>query len=82
MDVKRVHTFENQLKIGEQSRVQSNEFDPTNINVSLVDVVRTQRNLNIPLDEISLSLNLLVCAFDDYIMNAIEPTTFLSLILS
>ena len=40
-DVDRVHTYENQLKVGEQVRVWPNESKPTNVDLSLIDVVRT-----------------------------------------
>ena len=65
--------------MGETSRVMSNESKPTSVLVSLVDDVSTFRDLNTLVDEITLGLNLLVHAFDDYTMNTIEPATTLSL---
>ena len=78
-DVDITQTYENQIEVGEKSRVWYYESHPTNDDVSLIDVIRTQRNLNIPLDEIALGLDLLVYAFDDYILNAIQLAIVLSL---
>ena len=47
--------------------------------MSLVDDVSTFRDSNTPVDETALGLDLLVHAFDDYTVNAIEPSTTLSL---
>ena len=57
----------------------SNKFEPTSVLVSSVDGVSTLRDSNTLVDEISLGLDLLVHAFDDYTVNAIEPATTLSL---
>ena len=78
-DIDQVHVYENLLKVGETSRVMSNESESTSVLVSLIDDVSTSKNSNTPVDEIALGLDLLVYAFDDYTMNAIEPATTLSL---
>ena len=55
------------------------ESHPTSVINSLVKLYRNQRHSNTLVDEPALGLDLLVQAFDDYIVNAIEPTTSLSL---
>ena len=78
-DIDQVHVYESQLEMGETSRVMSNEFESTSVLMSSVDDVSTLRDSNTPVDEITLGLDLLVHAFDDYTVNAIEPVTTLSL---
>ena len=78
-DIDQVHVYEDQLKMREISRVMSNDSETTSVLMSLVDDVSTLSDLNTPLDEISLGLDLLVHAFDDYTMNAIKLVTTLSL---
>ena len=78
-DIDQVHVCENQLEVGEASRVMSNESDPTSVLKSSVDDVSAPRHSNTLMDEISLCLNFLVQAFDDYTMNTIKPTTTPSL---
>ena len=63
----------------EASRVMSNESNPTSVLESLVDDISAPRNSNTLIDEAALGLELLVQAFNDYTMNAIEPTTTLLL---
>lgn len=78
-DVDRIHTYKNQLKVGEKYRVWFDESGPTNIDVSSIDVIKIQKNSNISLDKVTLGLVLLVLAFFEYTMNTIEPTTFVLL---
>ena len=65
--------------MGESSRDRSDESESTNVLVSSIDDVSTLRNSNTHVDEISLGLNLLVHAFNNYNVNTIEPATTLSL---
>ena len=78
-DIDHVHIYENLLEVGEASRVVSDESELTSAPVSSINDISTSRNSNTSMDEIVLGLNLLVHAFDDYTMNAIEPATTLSL---
>jgi len=78
-DIDQVHVYKSQLKVMETSRVMSNKSKPTSFFVSSVDIISTLRDSNTPMDKISLGLDSIVHAFDDYTMNAIEPTTTLSL---
>ena len=79
LDINQVHIYENQLKVGETSRVRLDESFPTSALDSLVDDVRAQRHSNILLDEAILGLELFVQAFNGYTINAIKPTTSFSL---
>ena len=78
-DIDQVHVYESILEVGEESRVRSDESYPTSVIESLTTDVKTQRHSNTLVDEAALGLELLVQAFDDYSMNAIKPTTSLSL---
>ena len=71
--------YENHIKVGEGSRVRSNEFNSTNVNFSSTIFMRNKRDLNTSLDEIMLGLNLLSHTFDDYTMNIVEPSNSLAL---
>lgn len=67
------------------SRVRSDGSYPTSVIESSINNVRTQRHSNTLADEATLDLELLVQVFDDYTVNAIEPTmsllfTYLELI--
>lgn len=73
------NAYENLLEVGERSSVGSHDSDSLDVNMSSTTVARNQRNLTIPLHEIALGLDLLIHAFDDYTMNALEPVTPLSL---
>ena len=57
----------------------SDDFGSTNALVSSVDNVSSLRNSNTPRDEITLGLDLLVHAFDENSLIALEPATTLSL---
>lgn len=74
-DIDMVHTYERLLEVGEGSSVRSHELDTTSVNMSSNFDIRSYRDSNAPSDEITLGLDLLVCAFDGYTMNAIEPVT-------
>ena len=65
--------------IGEWSSGRKNEFDPLNIDLSFVAFVRGQKVSTIPSNEITIDLNFLVYAFNDYSMNILEPITSLPL---
>ena len=78
-DIDQVHLYEIQLEVGEVSRVMSNEFGPTSLLETSVDDISALRHSNTPTHEISLGLNFLVQAFNDYTVNAIKPTTTFSL---
>ena len=78
-DIDHVHIYKNLLEVGEASRVLSDESESTSAPVSVINDVSTSRNSNTSVDEISLGLDLLVHAFDDYTVNTIEPVTTLSL---
>ena len=65
--------------MGETSRVMANESESTSVLVSSVDDVSTLRDSNTPVEKIALGLDLLVHAFDDYTVNAIELSATLSL---
>ena len=78
-DIDQIHVYESQLEMGETSGVISDEFESTDVLVSSFDDVSSLRNSNTLMDETALGLDLLVRAFDDYTVNAIEPATTLSL---
>ncbi|WP_229775754.1 hypothetical protein, partial [Pseudomonas laurentiana] len=78
-DIDQIHVFENLLEVGETSGVMFDKFRSTNVLASSVDDVSSLRNSNAPMDEIALGLDLLVHAFDDNTVNALEPATTLSL---
>lgn len=65
--------------MGETSRVRSNGSDLTSVLESSIVDIHTQRYSNTLADEATIGLKLLVQAFNDYTMNAIEPATTLSL---
>ena len=81
-DIDQVHVYENQLEVGEASRVMSNDSNPTSVLESLVDDVSIPRHSKTLMDEATLGLKLLLQAFNDYTVNAIKPTTTLSLTYS
>jgi hypothetical protein len=78
-DIDQVHVYENQLEVGETSRVRSDGFDPTSVLGSSIASVSSQRYSNTLSDEAVVGLELLIQAFNDYTVNAIEPVTTLSL---
>lgn len=78
-DIDQVHVYETQLKVGETSRVRSDELDLDSVLESSVLRVSSPRNLNALVDEAAVGLELLIQAFNDYTVNAIEPATTLSL---
>ena len=63
----------------EASKVMSNESNPTSVLKSLVDDVSAPRHSNTLTNKDALGFEFLVQAFNDYTVNAIEPTTTLSL---
>lgn len=78
-DIDQVYVYENQIKVGETSRVRLDGSNPTNFLESSIASVSTQKHLNTPLDEVVIGLELLVQALNDYIGNAIKPFSTLSL---
>ena len=74
-----IHTYDSSVNIGEGFSTRMSESDSPDIDLSFVASARTQRVSNTLSNEIARGLDLLVHAFDDYTMNALEPVTSLSL---
>ena len=55
-DIDQIHVHENQLEMGETSRVMSNKSESTSVLVSSADDVSTLRDSNTPVDKITLGL--------------------------
>ena len=78
-EIDAIHAYDTSLNLGEGSSDRMKEFDLPNVDLCFFAPVRGQRVSTTLSNEISRGLNLLVHAFNDYTINALEPITSLSL---
>ena len=78
-EVDTIHTYDNLLNVGEGFSARMSESNSPDIDLSFVAFVRNLRASNTLLNEIAPGLDLLIFAFDNYIVNALKKVTSLSL---